>query len=866
MLGPGRARNDAYKERHSKANRRRKAALRGARQPRRQGRSRHRDKSESDESDDSLFLARIGLRDEFMAIRQDRQSILDYVHSKGFENIVFERSSGDIRSDGIQAPTARPCPDGAMIDAIRQMSLPRWSELHLSSKIALATAGCNPNFMCTVLPSFEGKLRHLEKYDRCDPPPPPNVQEFFSDIFGLFPRGEPDIEYFNSIDETSHTEAFRERWSHVLHKNSGIDGEKLCGTSSSKAAFLDEPGAEAVLSHSMQSARGGYFVPELMRAAGRAKVMPQDSFVEITTEWLKERAKARSVNQVESEVDFLFSDDDDFPPLLEGPSQQTQDQTNSAPKDIKSKTMDRLIWISPPSSLHASTPGARTLARTVKQAQVSTYGLSPFRGGAQNLYRSFGYLGSYAPTHMQRVLSGVGRSERAAYHRAMQRDRAYHNAHLFGMGSDVRRMDSSMRRWWINIWGKDAYRDFPFGEDEKRNLSQALIDAHCGGKLAMDGELIAEVEEGATTGAVGVSNLESAYRWISDLLGVTFNLQREIVNQLRRTSRRGGRVDERTVDLAGRNHGLSWLRAKRVEYHPTNRPTQLGEREIRRKLNRFALNEALAQPSYSLYPPLGPGTPLFDELLPIVGFYYCTVANGDDDWNTFPFLEYVRLDELPSILEPSVRLRWLADSPKVRQTPEKIISNKKMGEAATMLGLPTELNSEKGMEGRGLETFLLNNMHPLWSSFDKSYSFYIESTRLKDGLLGLTHPDDVIRSPAHSILRLVGLVFNHPDPRVYEIFSAIAKELADQHNLHLPGGYLNVVEHLAKEKTNSLYNVMGPGSSGFEYATELREGRVRFPEYHEVLEHHGFSASAKYVRENAYTVEHLLNLGFPQER
>lgn len=865
-LGPKRVRSDVYRERHSKANRRRAAASKGGRRPDRSGRSKHRDKAESDESDDSLFLARFGLKEEFMAIRKDRQSIMDYVQTKGFVNIVFEESPDNIRSDGIQAPTAKPCPDGALIDAIRQMSLERWSNLHLTSQIALATAGCNPNFMCTVLPSFEGRLRHLKKYDRCDPPPPLNVQAFFADIFSQFPRGEPDIEYFQAIEDESHVDAFRNRWNHVLNRSSGVDGEKLCGNSASKATFLEEPGAEAVLSHAMQSAREGYFVPELMRAAGRAKVMTQEAFVKIVLDWLKDRKRQRLLTQTAEESDTSCTISS-----VETSSTSSLSEPACAPSELgpppseEAKTMDRLIWVSPPSSLHVSTPGARTLSRGVKEAQVSTYGISPFRGGAQRLFQSFGYLGPYAPTYMQRVLSGISRSERAVYSQALQRDRAYHNANLFGMGSDVRRMDSSMRKWWIDIWGGNAYQDFPFNEVEKENLSKALIDAHCGGKLAMDGNLTAEVDEGATTGAVGVSTLESTYRWISDTLGVTFNLQREIVNQLRRTSRRGGRVDERTADLAGRNHGLSWMKAERVEYHPSNLPTQLSEGEIRRKLNRFALNETLTQPSYSLYPPLGPGTPLFEELLPIVGFYYCTVANGDDDWNTFPLLEYVRLDELPSILEPSVRLRWLASSPKIRQTPEKIISSKKMEEAAMMLQLPTLLNSEKGVEGRGLASFLLNGLHPLWSVHDKSYSFFIETTRLKDGLLGLTHPDDVIRSPSHSILRLVGLVFNHPDPRIYEIYDALVKELADQHNLHLPGGYLNVTDHLNKEKSNSLYNVMGPGSAGCDYATELREGKVRFPKYHEVLEHHGFSTSADYVRNNSYTVEHLLSLGFPQE-
>lgn len=850
FVGPPRKRGEAYRERHSRANRRRQAAARGIQRRVRPGHGRSRDKSESDESDGSLWLVRTGLKTEFDKIRMDHSSVMSYVDSKKFSNIVFERASGDICASGIECPCAKPCPDSALIDAVRQMSLERWSSLHLDSQIALALASCGPNHLCTVLPSFEGRLRHLQKYDRSDELPDEEVLRFFSRIFFHFPRGAPDVEYFEAINETSHVDAFRQRWSHVLNKSSGIDGEKLCGQAASKAVFLDTPGSEALLSIAMASAKDGTFYPELMRAAGRAKVMTQESFIEITRSWLNERYINHSR--------FFSDSDDEF--------EETVDDFVPQGAQSEVKTMDRLIWISPPTSLHVSTPGARTLSRGVKEAQISTYGVSPFRGGAMKLFRSFGYLGAYHPTNMQVALSNIKKHERTKYYRALERDRDYHVSHLFGMGSDVRRMDSSMRRWWIEIWGRDAYRDFPMSEREKRNLSKALIDAHCGGQLALDGRLIATVKEGATTGAVGVSTLESTYRWISDLLGVTFNLQKEIVNQLRRSFRKGQKVDELTADLAGRTHGLSWLRAKRVDYHPSNLIGRLGDEEVQRRFNLHSLNLRCSDPKYALLPRLGPGTDLFEELLPIVAFYYCTVANGDDDWNTFPLLEYVRLDELPSILDPSVRSRWLASTPKLRETPMKIISNKKMEEAFAMLKLPTKLNSEKGTEGRGLESFLLNSMHPIWSDYDKSYTFFIESSRLKTGLQGLTHPDDVIRTPAHTVLRMVGLVFNHPDPRVYEIYKSLVYELAEMHGLWTHDGFLNVNKHLDKEKTNSLYNLVGPGSAGSPFATELREGRVRFPEYSEVLEHHNLYKSAEFVRNNEYTVQLLLDLGFPQER
>jgi len=854
-------RNDAYRERHSKAGRRRAQAGNGLSRSRRPGRGRQRDKSDSDESSDTLAAARNGIREEFEAIRGDERAILRYIDSKGFVHIKFEKAPANIRSEGVIMPSAHPCPDRSIIDAIRQMDLVRWSSLSDGSKVALAMAGCNPNFLCTVLPSFEGRLRHLEKYDRSDPPPPDHILEFFRDTYAAFPRGEPDVEYFRMIEETSHVEAFRERWAHVLHKSSGIDGEKIFGASATKAQFLDDPGAEHVLGHAMHTAKVGCFTAELMRAAGRAKVMPQDKFIGLIDSWLKARKSWRARQPDEGLAD-LWDSEEEEEPSDDDPSVARLTTEPGVPV----QTMDRLIWISPPSSLHVATPGARTLARSVREAQISTYGQTPFRGGAQRTYRQYGYLGAYKPTHMQVVLSGIAKHERTAYYRALERDRDYHVRYLFGMGSDVQRMDSSMRKWWIQIWGQNAYADFPMDEEERRNWSQALIEAHCGGKLALDGKLVANVEEGATTGAVGVSGLESTYRWISDLLGVTFNLAMEIVRQLRRSYRRGRRVDQRTADLAGRNHGLSWLKSECVGVHPSDRPNQLGEEEVSRRVRRHNACRDASRPRYALYPPVGPGSPLFEALRPIVAFYYNTIANGDDDWNTFPLLEYIRLEDLPSILDPGARMRWLSSPPIIRETPQAIISNERMERAATMLRLPTLLNKEKGVEGRGLKTFMLNSMRPVWSQFDRAYTFYIESSCLARGLEGLTHPDDRIKSPAHTVLRLVGLVFNHPDPRVYQIYRALADELAERHGLRTPAGLLNVTEHLNREKSNTLYNVMGPGSVGFAYATELREGRVRFPEYHEVLEHHGLARSAAHVRAHGIgDVDQLIAMGFPHE-
>jgi hypothetical protein len=803
----------------------------------------------------------------------------------GFETVSFEEAPQEIAKSGIIAPAAHPCPDGYVIDAARQMDIDRWYDLHADTKAVLAMLAASPNSMCTVLSSFEGKLRHLKKYDRSDPPPDPEVVEFFTRILATFPRGSPDTEYLEEIRVHGHVPAFRERWKHVLHKSSGVDGEKLCGKPVSKGVFLDDPGAEALLSTSMESAMNGTFVPEMMRAAGRAKVMSQSAFEEIIGDWA-----ARNSELLVDPSGSSSESDSSEPqtPSVGGvsvggtwfpvepvelsddlaSSRQSRMKRAEGPASKPVKTMDRLIWISPATSLHAATPGAKTMSRGVKEAEISTYGLSPFKGGAQALYSSFGYLGPHVPTTMQTVLSNVPRREKDLYASAMLRDRDHHMQNLFGMGSDVSRMDSSMREWFISLWGGRAYQDFPLDEGVKANMARALVAAHCGGKLAMEGGLVATVEEGASTGAVGVSTLESTYRWISDLLGVTFNLQKEIVIQLRRATLRGCKVDSGTVGLAGRNYGLGWLKSSRVGFNVVNRRSQLSREEEVRRVRLQALYSKQDRPEYAMYPPLGPGTPLFEELLPIVAYYYNTRANGDDDWNTFPLLEYAELSELPQILDSGARSRWLRSPPKNRVTVRKIISNERMENAANMLNLPTRLNAEKGVEGRGLRTFMLNSMRPVWSEHDQSFSFYIDSSSLENGLLGVTHPDDIVTDPAHSVLRLVGLCYNHPDPRAYEAHRALAMELAVRHDLLMSGGYLDVSQHIQREKNNTLYNLMGPGTHDLDAATELREGRVRFPEYHEVLSHHGFGKSAEFVREvgSGWTVQGMLDEGFPRER
>merc|ERR1711933_211798 len=123
------------------------------------------------------------------------------------------------------------------------------------------------------------------------------------------------------------------------------------------------------------------------------------------------------------------------------------------------------------------------------------------------------------------------------------------------------------------------------------------------------------------------------------------------------------------------------------------------------------------------------------------------MVNGDDDWNTFPLLELVPRDQIFQILTTEGRCQLLENTPKRRALPRRIIGSESMSRAFRSLRLPTELNAEKGIEGRGIRMFLFNSMKPVWSAFDGSFSFSISGVSPITNFEAFSHPDDKIRNP-----------------------------------------------------------------------------------------------------------------------
>jgi hypothetical protein len=673
------------------------------------------------------------------------------------------------------------------------------------------------------MPSLEGKIRHLKKYDRNDEPPDSMVREAFAKTLDFFPQAEPDDAYLLDCSRSSHVEAFGTRWDHVKWKGAGVEGERLYKKPVKKQHFLDHPNAEAILQDAMGDALVGGFQPQPMRAAGRAKVILQEKLLE------------------------------------------SFDKPSGA-------TIDRLIWISPPTSLHVSTPGAKTMSKRLHQASVSSYGLSPFRGGAQEVFERFGYCGSRLPIGVRKTISDpvIGSEERRLYVQALKKHRPYFVQKMFGMGSDVERMDSSMRRWWIETWANPAYKDFTsLDDDEKLHMTKALVDCHCGGRLAMEADIMAEVPEGASTGAIGVSTLESTYRWIGDLLGVALNLQWEVVRHMRRLARSGQAVPDCVVNLAGLDD-LDFLRSERVAVRPENRTEALSgdaEERLRRRVLASKVGSGRRSPRLAFWPAMGPGTPLFEKLVPIAAFYHNCLVNGDDDWNTFPLLEMVPKDQIFNILTTGGRCQLLRDNvPKKSSLPRLVIGTKSMTKAFESLRLPTRLSAEKGIEGRGIRSFLFNSMKPVWSAFDGAFSFAIHGASPSSDFESFSHPDDKVKSPTHSALRLVGLSLLSPDPRHYQLSKCLFDQIVKNGNIPIINNKMDISAHLAKEAQKSLYNVLSKMAPDTQLKIDLKSGWTRFPTYSEVLTLHGFHRSACFLDGiEDFDPQKLIEVGFPKD-
>jgi hypothetical protein len=443
-------------------------------------------------------------------------------------------------------------------------------------------------------------------------------------------------------------------------------------------------------------------------------------------------------------------------------------------------------------------------------------------------------------------------AERREYQIAMFVARHWMLENLFGSGTDVKRMDSSMRAWYIKMWS-NTYENDTLTPDELNHARENLFTAHCGGELYLDENLCADVPEGATTGAAGVSTLESTYRWATDLLGVVLNVQLIILwelkylakadrrrSNLRKLLRKIDRTSDTVDGLACREVGTDWLLAKRCFDHPTGQLAPVSRRMILR-CNRILMGGRRRASDDAVFPPCGPGTALFDALLPIVAHYYHNVVNGDDDWNTFPLAHFIPDMEWHKILDPEVRCAWLRRGPSSlhQGMARRVVGQTSMSKAFQRMRLPTKLNEEKGVEGEGLHVFCFNSMRPVVDGFG-NWTFAIKGMTMEDEFRAISHPDEQVKHPIHTCLRLIGLSLLNPDPRCYELTRSIYEDVLVRHDLPLIDGLLDLSayeEFCNKEKSNSFYHLSF--EPDHELYTSLNSGKVGFPSYDKILALHG---------------------------
>jgi hypothetical protein len=243
----------------------------------------------------------------------------------------------------------------------------------------------------------------------------------------------------------------------------------------------------------------------------------------------------------------------------------------------------------------------------------------------------------------------------------------------------------------------------------------------------------------------------------------------------------------------------------------------------------------------AMFPPVGPGTALFDALLPVVAYYYHNVVNGDDDWNTFPLAHFIPDLEWHRILDADARCEWLRRKNKcLRQgQARKVVGQTSMSQAFERMRLPTLLNEEKGVEGEGLEVFCFNSMRPVVDSFG-NWTFAIKGMTMEDEFRAISHPDEQVRHPLHTCLRLVGLSLLNPDPRCYELTRAIYDDIIVRYGLRLEGDKLDLSAHLdlcRKERGNSFYHLSFEPDD--ELYAQVQSGFVSFPSYEKILALHG---------------------------
>jgi len=623
--------------------------------------------------------------------------------------------------------------------------------------------------------STEGKLRHLERFDRSDAPPSQEVIGFIKDrLFPLLPSCKRDrtiLPRFLSNRREEVVGLFTENF--PLSKSAGYEAEVLLGGYGSKKDFLEHPdGPEVLIKARDQALKTPHFDPAPMRAAGRAKILT-------ARKW---------------EAAF-----------------------GSSPEGLK-PTIDRLIWISPPSSLFVSIPGVRSAEKALFESGLSTIGRTPFYGGfAKDYFKFHGYTTwdqGDQPLSSRRFCPKLQEFRKEIHHNLresvqLEWRKKKLRARCWGFGSDAARMDSSMREWWVKLWADWASSSVgPFPQLES-NYAAALLKAHCGGRLAMDGGVMAHVPEGASTGALGVSNLESLSRAFFDLIGVTRRLQREVLNSCKYFLSRG-----RDVMI----------------------PPAVAD-----------LSQCLTRRRTAKSSQLGPGTPFFDRLFAVVLEFCRLRTNGDDDWLTSPLFTRMRggrsqaahLERL-SLLIPENLAEIARRPPRDHNFAMRVLNRWAISREHSELELPVRLNPEKGSQGPLAADYNMNSSRPLISKLTGAISCYNKNLTYEEDYVALTHPDRTMMVPEHSALRLASLCTLSPDPHTYSLISLLFQAVVALHEVDLDSIPLDLEQ---REANGTLYQLREAGAVDLvlNQGDQPDSFKMRFPSYSDVLRLHGLN-------------------------
>jgi len=333
--------------------------------------------------------------------------------------------------------------------------------------------------------------------------------------------------------------------------------------------------------------------------------------------------------------------------------------------------------------------------------------------------------------------------------------------------------------------------------------------------LALDGGLMANVPEGASTGALGVSNLESLGRAFFDLIGVTRRLQREVLASCRY--------------LVNRN----LLDALPPFVADLSRCPASGGAKASRLLS------------------LGPGTPLFNEMFALVLEFCRLRTNGDDDWVTSPLFSRVRggrsraahFDRV-SLLFPERLAQIAARPPRDRNLSMRVLNRWAIAKEHDELELPVRLNPEKGSEGPLARDYDMNSSRPIISIMTGAVSCYNKSLTYEEDFVAVTHPDRTMQVPEHSVLRLASLATLSPDPFTYSLLSLLFQSVVSLNGVDLDNIPLSLEQAEANgslyqlKEANAVHAVVAPGGSDDTF-------RLRFPSYSSVLLLHGLTKESR---------------------